>query len=160
MVFEPPSEIGLSPTNPDLSWEVDVDTQFGQIIAGKNCFVLVNGEEGLSYIRGTELIPLALGIPTYEDGYAYIDSFDSANAVVNLRMVVPIEDIDNYPFPWMSEDFSAVYISTPSKTNGDYMRGHYMSVYLSNASTTPVECLAFNVNYEPTKLDHSLGQNA
>jgi len=160
MFFGPASEIGLSPVKPKLSWEVDIDTQFGQITAGKNCFVLIQGEEGLSYIRGAELVPMSTGIPAYEDGYAYIESFDSANGVVNLEMEVPTEFIGDYPFPWMDGEYSAIYISTPSKTNGDYMRGHYMSVYLSNASTTPVECLAFNVNYEPTKLDHSLGQNA
>ena len=160
MVFDDPSEIGLSPATPSLSWAVDVDTQFGQIIAGKNCFVLVQGEEGLSYIKGAYLVPMTTGTPSYYTGYAYIESFDSASGVVNLRMDVPSEDIANYPFEWMNNEYPAVYISTPSKTNGDYMRGTYMNVYLSNNSKTPIECLAFNVNYEPTKLDHSLGQNA
>lgn len=160
MIFDDASEIGLSPANPLLTWAVDIDTQYGQITAGKNCFVLISTEEGLAYIKAGEIVPIGNGVPRHEDGYAYIESFDADTNTVNISMKIPVEQIAQYPFVWMDEPYETVYISTPSKTNGDYMRGHYLNVYLNNVSTKPIECLSFNVNYEPTKLDHSLGQNA
>lgn len=152
----------LNPNNPEFTWVVDIDVQYGQVIAGKNCFVVVRGDQGLSYIQGNQLVPIASITPSYEQGFAVISKFDADNYVVEMTMKVPISAIDSYPFPTWSADglYSAIYVDTPSKTNGDYMKGHYMNVYLSNSSTSPVECLAFNVNYEATKLDHSLGQNA
>jgi hypothetical protein len=155
------SEVGLSPNNPMLTWSTDIDTQYGQITVGRNSFVVVRGPFGLSYIQGAELIPIEGASPSYNDGYAIIESFDPEDSTVNIQMLVAPGDIGLYPFNWMVEfDFTDVYINAPAKTNGDYMRGHYMNVYLTNNSVAPVECLAFNVNYEATKLDHSLGQNA
>jgi hypothetical protein len=164
-------DVGLSGVDRLFEWDADIDVQHGQITAGRNCFVLVASPVGLSYIRGNELVPMEGVSPSFEDGFAVVKSFNSDIQTVTLEMNVPVQDIANYPFEWSYQDQqspdnlnspinTAVYISTPAVTNGDFMRGHYMNVYLTNTSTTPVECLAFNVNYEPTKLDHSLGQNA
>lgn len=158
----PPGEffdVGLTPDNRDLQWDVDIDIQYGQIQAGSNCYIIVRSEQGLAYIKGGALFPIGEYTPNVDQGYLYVESFNAIDQTVRLRMKVPEQDLTQYPFPaW--NDLSDCYIQAPASTNGDYMRGHYMNVYLSNPSTAPVECLAFNVNYEPTKLDHSLGQNA
>lgn len=167
LVNSSPEEIGLSPVNPILTWEENIEVQHGQITAGTNCFVVVSSQSGLSYIRGNELIPIDSATPSYQEGYVIVKSLNSDDQTVTLEMIVPADSISSYPFSWSStENFdgsltsNTVYIDTPSITNGDYMRGRYMNVYLSNNSTAPVECFAFNVNYEPTRFDHSLGQNA
>jgi hypothetical protein len=105
-------------------------------------------------------VPVDGTTPSYESGFAIVSSLNADYQTVTLKMIVPIADVVSYPFDWSGQGYSTVYIESPAKTNGDYMRGHYMNVYLRNSSTSPVECFAFNVNYEPTKLDHSLGQNA
>jgi hypothetical protein len=159
------ADVGLTGVDRIFEWDADIDIQHGQITAGRNCFVVVTGPEGLSYIQGNQLVPIVGVSPSFDTGFAVVKSFNADIQTVTLEMNVPIQDIGSYPFDWSYEDLqvpvnNAVYISTPAVTNGDFMRGHYMNVYLTNTSTTPVECLAFNVNYEPTKLDHSLGQNA
>jgi hypothetical protein len=165
------ADVGLSAINPLFEWDADIDIQHGQITAGRNCFVVVSGPEGLSYIQGNQLVPVASTVPGFDSGFAVVKSLNADSQTVTLEMNVPVQDIGSYPFDWAYLDpqspdnnnyptNTAVYISAPAVTNGDFMRGHYMNVYLTNISTTPVECLAFNVNYEPTKLDHSLGQNA
>ena len=78
-------------------------------------------------------------------------------SLINSVNAVAQSLIDDYI---STADFTQVYLDVLAKRNGDYMRGHYINVYLSNNSVEPLECFAFNVNYEPTHLDHSLGQNA
>ena len=153
-------DLGVSADNLVLSWSVFIDNQYGQITAGKNSFLVVHDGTNLSYIKGGELVPIANASPSYDDGYAIISSLNADDGIVTVDMLLQAEDIDSFPFSWVDEEYAVVYIQAPAKTNGDYMRGHYMNVYLSNSSTTPIECLSFNVNYEPTRLDHSLSQNA
>lgn len=157
--------IGLSPSSPDLEWIEDIDIQHGQIPVGDQCFLVVNGDSGLSYIKGNQLVSVGDETPSYENGFAIISKVNTEDQTVSIKMKVPPADIASYPFDWSynsggEASSSVVYIESPSKVNGDYMRGQYMGVYLNNTSTSPIECLSINVNYEPTKLDHSLGQNA
>ena len=118
----------------------------------------------MSYLRGVDVVPIDGVTPSAEEGYAFVADFDAVNQVVIIGMTVPIGAVQNIQFAptyWgQTYGSGGVYIESPASINGDYMRGQYLNVYLSNNSTAPVECLAFNVNYEPTKLDHSLSQNA
>ena len=163
----------INSNNRDLEWTVPIGGQQSQIPVGKSCFLLVRNEQNqLCYVKGIDRVPIESETPSYEEGFAVVLSFNAISSTVTLGMKLPfsisslpqaggvlvstlvngwtpIDDLDEY-----------LYIQSPAKTNGDYMRGQYLNVYLSNDSVAPVECLAFNVNYEPTKLDHSLGQNA
>ena len=149
-----------------LLWDLILDQQLSHIPVGESCFVLVRDDQGnLSYLKQSEIIPMGSETPSADEGFAFVYNFDAVNSVVTLGMKLfsptAVPQAPFFPSMWgfgLGED--GVYIETPAKSNGDYMRGQYLNVYLSNNSVAPVECLAFNVNYEPTKLDHSLGQNA
>lgn len=149
-----------------LEWEIDIDRQHGQIPTGASCFLIVPTQNGLSYIKGNSLVPVESNTPSITEGFAFVDFFSPASRYVTIKMLVRQSDLENYPFNWITGSgpdqvvSNMVCIETPALTNGDSMRGQYMNVYLHNDSIKPVECLAFNLNYEPTKLDHSLGQNA
>lgn len=148
----------------EIPWDIDASYIPGQTPVGNDVFPIVNGPEGLSYIRGNSLVPIEDATPSYEDGYAVIGGVDGEFNTISLKMIVLPSEVNAYPFEWImnsdSVQDSNVYVITSAKQNGDFMRGAYANFYLRNSSTNPVECFAFNVNYEPTKLDHSLGQNA
>ena len=151
--------------NTFLQWDVDILQQHGQITAGSACWVVVPTANGLFYIKGDTLVGIEGNTPSISEGYAYVQSLNAQDQTVKIRMFITESAAENYPFEWMqgggdNEIISdLVCIETPALTNGDFMRGQYMNVYLTNDSKKPVECLAFNINYEPTRLDHSLGQN-
>lgn len=161
----------ISANNRDLEWTVPIGVQQSQIPVGKSCFLLVRDGQGqLCYVRGIDTVPVGLESPSYEEGFAVVLGFNAVNQNVTLGMKLPVQiasltgsALAGAVFNgWLAIDGldEHLYIQSPAKTNGDYMRGQYLNVYLTNNSVAPVECLAFNVNYEPTKLDHSLGQNA
>lgn len=161
----------INANNRDLGWTVPIGVQQGQIPVGKSCFLLVRDSQGqLCYVKGINTVPIDSETPSYEEGFAVVLGFNAVNQNVTLGMKLPVQiasltgaaQINTLLNGWIAIDGldEYLYIQSPAKTNGDYMRGQYLNVYLSNDSVAPVECLAFNVNYEPTKLDHSLGQNA
>ena len=170
--FYPVSNLGeIDSSNRDLEWLVPIGGQQSQIPVGKSCFLLVRDDESqLCYVRGIDRVPVDSATPSYEDGFAVVLAFNAVTRIVTLGMKLPVQIASLAPFDMLSTLINGwvliegldehLYIESPAKTNGDYMRGQYLNVYLSNNSVAPVECLAFNVNYEPTKLDHSLGQNA
>lgn len=153
-------------SNTFLEWDADILQQHGQITAGEACWVVVPTANGLFYIKGDTLVGIEGNTPSVAEGYAYIKSLNAQDQTVRIRMFVTESAANNYPFEWMQDGSDndiisdLVCIETPALTNGDFMRGQYMNVYLTNDSKKPVECLAFNINYEPTRLDHSLGQNS
>ena len=55
--------------------------------------------------------------------------------------------------------YSLVIVESPAKFNGDYMKGHYLIAEIICNESQAMELFAININYEPTRLDHSLGQN-
>lgn len=160
-------ELGILPDDvlgESIPWFVDIAVKSGAIPTGLNVFVVVAGPQGPSYIQGDELVPVNAVQPSYDDGFAVISSYDPVNQVVNFKMRMIAGFVSNYPFPWMTDPSiiqnSTIMAESPAMRDGDYMRGSYANFYLRNQSTEPMECLLFNVNYEPTKLDHSLGRNA
>ena len=161
----------IDSSNRDLEWLVPIGGQQSQIPVGESCFLLVRDDQGqLCYVRGIDRVPVESATPSYEDGFAVVLAFNAVNRIVTLGMKLPVQIASLTSFDMQNTLLNGwlliggldehLYIESPAKTNGDYMRGQYLNVYLSNNSAAPVECLAFNVNYEPTKLDHSLGQNA
>ena len=178
--FSTVSPLGLNVTasNFDLQqekvvWEVEIDRQHSEIPVGS--FIVYNNSfaGALSYLGFTnDILNIESTTPQGAGtNLAYISNFDavSMTAEITLDLTAGIISqfnvnplilqnlIDTYVSTW---DFTQVYLDTGAKRNGDYMRGHYINVYLSNNSVEPLECFAFNVNYESTHLDHSLGQNA
>jgi|TARA_R100000482_G_scaffold77572_1_gene30260 hypothetical protein len=154
-------------------WEVEIDHQHSQIPVGSFIVHKNNLTDSLCYLTITTT-PIEIESTTPQGAgtnLAYISNFDAVSmtaeitidldsgiiAQINNNPLIAQAVIDNYISTW---DFTQVYLDTGAKRNGDYMRGHYINVYLSNNSVDPVECFSFNVNYEPTHLDHSLGQNA
>ena len=178
--FSTVSPLGLNVTTSNFDfqqgkivWEVEIDRQHSEIPVGS--FIVHNNSfaGALSYLGFTNDI-LNIDSTTPQGAgtnLAYISNFDAVNmtaeitldltagiiAQFNVNPLIPQALIDTYVSTW---DFTQVYLDTGAKRNGDYMRGHYINVYLSNNSVEPLECFAFNVNYEPTHLDHSLVQNA
>lgn len=154
-------------------WEVEIDHQHSQIPVGSFIVHKNNLTDSLCYLAFTNtLIEIESTTPQGAGtNLAYISNFDAvsmtaevtidldANIIsqININPLIAQVLIDDYISTW---DFTQVYLDVVAKRNGDYMRGHYINVYLSNNSVEPLECFAFNVNYEPTHLDHSLGQNA
>ena len=178
--FSTVSPLGLNVTTSNFDfqqgkivWEVEIDRQHSEIPVGS--FIVYNNSfaGALSYLGFTNDI-LNIDSTTPQGAgtnLAYISNFDAVNMTAeitldltagiisqfNVNPLIPQALIDTYVSTW---DFTQVYLDTGAKRNGDYMRGHYINVYLSNNSVEPLECFAFNVNYESTHLDHSLGQNA
>lgn len=160
-----------------LVWEVEIEYQHSEIPVG--AFIVYNDSVSgsLSYL-GFSDTGQTYSVDEFnpnqsnsELSVAYVSNFDAVNMIAEITLpinsglaallTIPSVNlqgfIDTYTSTW---DFTQVYLDAGAKRNGDYMRGHYINVYLSNNSVEPLECFAFNVNYEPTHLDHSLGQNA
>ena len=166
MPFEPAGDLGLGQDNLDLTWTVPVGKIGERVRSGKGVLAVFDVEEyGRSYLTPNGFVSVT-GI-----GYsgaininaAEVQSYNPSDGEVTMKMTIPLSILQAYPFEWMSQPYisnNAVWTATSSKLDGDTMRGQYAYVFMRNNSTAPVEALAFNVEYEPTKLDHSLGQNA
>lgn len=157
-------DIGLTPANPYVYLDLEVSKMGERIVAGSSNLAIFNINGTKSYI--TDLGPVGVETSTYQDMVgvaAVVDSYDKVNKIVTVKIPVRTTLMAQYPWSWIDEllvDNNSVYIATSPKLDGDSMRGPYMNVYLTNTSTGPIEAFSFNVDYEPTKLDHSLSQNA
>jgi len=132
-------------SNTFLEWDADILQQHGQITAGEACWVVVPPANGLFYIKGDTLVGIEGNTPSVAEGYAYIKSLNAQDQTVRIRMFVTESAANNYPFEWMQDGSDndiisdLVCIETPALTNGDFMRGQYMNVYLKNDSKKPGE---------------------
>lgn len=157
----------ISP-NSILSWTVGIDKQYGQIPVGENCFVVVKTSDAFKYIKANSLVTVNDTVTSSllvdeSRGYAYISGFDPDTQTVEISMRIDDNTYQDWPFSWLNDDSitsNFLSIAHPVETNGDFMRGKYLSCSIFSDSKEPVEFFAFNVNYENTKLDHSLGQNS
>ena len=101
--------------------------------------------------------PFVVNSPT-----VYIHSYNSNGTItlgiggnITLDAISSLINFTNNLGPeW---DTIQLYSITSPDINGDPMRGQYLHLHLENASTTPVETYAINVDFENTKLDGSKG---
>lgn len=166
MPTEPAGDLGLGQDNLDLIWTVPVGKIGERVRSGKGVLAVFDVDTyGRSYLTPSGFVSVTgIGYSgALELNAAEVQSYNPSNGEVTMKMTLPLTILQAYPFEWMSEPYisnNAVWTATSSKLDGDTMRGQYAYVFMNNNSTQPVEALAFNLEYEPTKLDHSLGQNA
>jgi len=152
--------------NPVFEFDVYISSQLGPFQVGDNCpILLLNSEGELVYLRGRNTIT-AENSGSFDEGYAVISAYDPINKIAKIKMDLSKSE-NNFNennlfippvFYWQGLK-PYIFIESPAEFNGDYMKGHFLVAEITCNEFIAMELFAININYEPTRLDHSLGQN-
>ena len=152
--------------NPVFEFDVYISSQLGPFQVGDNCpILLLNSEGELVYLRGGYAVP-AENSGSFDEGYAVISAYDPINKIAKIKIDFSKSE-GNFSnglfflpiFSWQGLK-PYIFIESPAEFNGDYMKGHFLVAEITCNESIAMELFAININYEPTRLDHSLGQNA